>query len=74
MEGCLSCAYRPYDDETAFDQMKKFIQENDLEIITLAHREIYISARAGQIHQKNSFRYKSGGVKSPGTLLPFFPL
>ncbi|MFS8630197.1 MAG: GyrI-like domain-containing protein, partial [Bacillales bacterium] len=34
----------PYDDETrTFDQMKKFIQENDLEIITLAHREIYIS-------------------------------
>lgn len=33
-----------YDDEPqSFEQMKKFIKENDLEIITLRHREIYIS-------------------------------
>lgn len=33
-----------YDDEPqSFDQMKKFIQENNLEITTLRHREIYIS-------------------------------
>ena len=49
----------PYDDETrTFDQMKKFIQENDLEIITLAHREIYISdpRRTESIQIKNSFK------------------
>lgn len=33
-----------YDDEVGtFEQMKKYIEENNLEIITLAHREIYIS-------------------------------
>lgn len=33
-----------YDDEPqSFEQMKKFIKENDLEIVTLRHREIYIS-------------------------------
>lgn len=33
-----------YDDEPqSFEQMKKFIQENNLEITTLRHREIYIS-------------------------------
>lgn len=33
-----------YDDEPrTFEQMKKFINENNLEIATLAHREIYIS-------------------------------
>jgi len=33
-----------YDEEAAsFDQMKKFINENNLEITTLKHREIYIS-------------------------------
>ncbi|MCE5221800.1 MAG: GyrI-like domain-containing protein [Clostridium sp.] len=34
----------PYDDEPqSFEQMKKFIKENNLEIITLKHREIYLS-------------------------------
>jgi len=34
----------PYDDEPrSFEKMKRFIQENNLEITTLAHREIYIS-------------------------------
>ncbi|GFP76295.1 GyrI-like domain-containing protein [Clostridium fungisolvens] len=33
-----------YDDEShSFEQMKGFIKENDLEITTLVHREIYIS-------------------------------
>jgi len=33
-----------YDDEPeSFNQMKKFIKENNLEITTLKHREIYIS-------------------------------
>jgi hypothetical protein len=33
-----------YDDEPrSFEKMKNFIQENNLEIVTLAHREIYIS-------------------------------
>ena len=33
-----------YDDEPqSFEQMKKFIKENNLEITTLRHREIYIS-------------------------------
>ncbi|GFZ30021.1 hypothetical protein CSC2_05470 [Clostridium zeae] len=33
-----------YDDEPqSFEQMKEFIKENDLEITTLEHREIYIS-------------------------------
>lgn len=33
-----------YDDEPqSFEKMKKFIKENDLEIVTLRHREIYIS-------------------------------
>ncbi|NSB89700.1 GyrI-like domain-containing protein [Clostridium saccharobutylicum] len=33
-----------YDDEPqSFEQMKKFIKENNLEITTLKHREIYIS-------------------------------
>ncbi len=34
----------PYDDEPqTFDKMKKFIEENNLEIKTLRHREIYLS-------------------------------
>jgi len=34
----------PYDEEErSFEQMRKFIRENDLEISTLVHREIYIS-------------------------------
>ena len=33
-----------YDDEPAsFDKMKKYIEENNYEIKTLAHREIYLS-------------------------------
>ena len=33
-----------YDDEPqSFEQMKKFIKNNDLEITTLKHREIYLS-------------------------------
>ena len=33
-----------YDDEPqSFEQMKKYIKENDLEITTLKHREIYLS-------------------------------
>lgn len=33
-----------YDDEPqSFEQMKKFIRENNLEITTLRHREIYVS-------------------------------
>jgi len=33
-----------YDDEPqSFEQMKKFIKENNLEITTLRHREIYLS-------------------------------
>lgn len=51
----------PYDDETrTFDQMKKFIQENDLEIITLAHREIYISdpRRTDPSKLKTVLRYR----------------
>lgn len=51
----------PYDDETrTFEQMKKFIQENDLEIITLAHREIYISdpRRTDPSKLKTVLRYR----------------
>lgn len=34
----------PYDDEPqSFHKMKEFIQDNHLEIVTLKHREIYIS-------------------------------
>lgn len=34
----------PYDDEPkSFEKMKKFVKENNLEIATLRHREIYIS-------------------------------
>lgn len=33
-----------YDEEArSFELMKKYIEENNLEITTLAHREIYIS-------------------------------
>jgi hypothetical protein len=33
----------PYDDEPrSFEQMKSFVRENNLEITTLKHREIYI--------------------------------
>jgi hypothetical protein len=33
-----------YDSEPeSFDKMKKFIEENNLEIISMAHREIYLS-------------------------------
>lgn len=34
----------PYDDEAeSFAKMKEFIKDNNLEIVTLVHREIYIS-------------------------------
>lgn len=34
----------PYDnEEITFKEMKKFIEENNLEIATLVHREIYLS-------------------------------
>lgn len=34
----------PYDDEPrSFEKMKEFINDNNLEIVTLRHREIYIS-------------------------------
>ncbi len=34
----------PYDDEPlSFEKMKKFIEDNNLEIRTLRHREIYLS-------------------------------
>lgn len=34
----------PYDDEPkSFEKMKEFIKENNLEITTLIHKEIYIS-------------------------------
>jgi len=49
-----------YDDEPqSFEQMKKFIKENNLEITTLRHREIYISdARKAEISKlKTVLRY-----------------
>jgi hypothetical protein len=49
-----------YDHEPqSFEQMKKFIKENDLKIITLRHREIYISdARKTEISKlKTVLRY-----------------
>jgi len=34
----------PYDDEPqSFEKMKEFISNNNLEIVTLKHREIYLS-------------------------------
>jgi len=34
----------PYDDEPrSFEKMRKFIDENNLEVRTLRHREIYLS-------------------------------
>jgi len=50
-----------YDDEAqSFDQMKKFIQENNLEITTLVHREIYISdpRKTEESKLKTVLRYK----------------
>lgn len=50
-----------YDDEPqSFEQMKKFIQENDLEITTLVHREIYISdtRRTEKSKLKTVLRYR----------------
>jgi hypothetical protein len=50
-----------YDDEPqSFEQMKKFIKENDLEITTLVHREIYISdtRRTEKSKLKTVLRYR----------------
>lgn len=50
-----------YDDEAqSFEQMKKFIKENNLEITTLAHREIYISdaRKTEKSKLKTVLRYK----------------
>ena len=54
-----------YDTEPeSFDKMKAFIEENDLEIVTLEHREIYIKAARGistpeeLAKQKTVLRYR----------------
>ena len=50
-----------YDDETrSLEQMKNFIKENNLEITTLAHREIYITdARKTEVSKlKTVLRYR----------------
>lgn len=50
-----------YDDEArSFEQMKKYIKENNLEITTLAHREIYISnpRKTDKSKLKTVLRYK----------------
>jgi hypothetical protein len=50
-----------YDDEPrSFEKMKNFIHENNLEIVTLAHREIYISdpRKTEQSKLKTVLRYK----------------
>lgn len=51
----------PYDDEPkTFEQMKKFIMDNHLEIKTLKHREIYISdaRKTEQSKLKTVLRYR----------------
>lgn len=51
----------PYDNEAkSFEQMKKFIEENHLEITTLVHREIYISdpRKTEQSKLKTVLRYR----------------
>lgn len=50
-----------YDDEPqSFDQMKKYIKDNNLEIKTLRHREIYISdaRKTEKSKLKTVLRYK----------------
>lgn len=50
-----------YDDEArSFEQMKKYIKENNLEITTLVHREIYISdpRKTDKSKLKTVLRYK----------------
>ena len=50
-----------HDDEArSFEQMKKYIKENNLEITTLAHREIYISdpRKTDKSKLKTVLRYK----------------
>jgi len=50
-----------YDEEArSFEKMKKFIQENNLEIATLVHREIYISdpKKTEKSNLKTVLRYK----------------
>ena len=49
-----------YDDEPeSFEQMKKFIKENNLEITTLRHREIYLSdaRKTGKSKLRTVLRY-----------------
>lgn len=55
----------PYDDEPrSFEKMKKFIEENNLEIRDFAHREIYISdvRRTEKSKLKTVLRYRVKGV------------
>ncbi len=50
-----------YDDEPkTFDQMKKFILENNLQITSLRHREIYLSdaRKTAQDKLKTVLRYR----------------
>lgn len=50
-----------YDDEPqSFDQMKRFIDENNLEIVSLRHREIYISdaRKTEKSKMKTVLRYR----------------
>lgn len=50
-----------YDDEPqSFDQMKRFIDENNLEIVSLKHREIYISdaRKTEKSKMKTVLRYR----------------
>lgn len=51
----------PYDDEAeSFEKMKEFIKNNNLEIVTLVHREIYISdaRRVAPEKLKTVLRYR----------------
>ncbi|WP_049753754.1 GyrI-like domain-containing protein [Alkaliphilus oremlandii] len=50
-----------YDNESqSFDQMKKFIEENHLEIKALVHREIYLSdaRKVEPTKLKTALRYR----------------
>ncbi len=50
-----------YDNESqSFDHMKKFIEENHLEIKALAHREIYLSdaRKVEPTKLKTALRYR----------------
>ncbi len=51
----------PYDDEPkSFEAMKDFISQNNLEIISLVHREIYLSdpRKVGPAKMKTVLRYR----------------